>query len=163
MNTKPKLMEQSSSSLFSLTIDPITKAHLSETARWARFLAITGMVFIALGGVGVLYFGYIMSSMGNSLEEGYSGGRSAFFPGFGVGVAIFYIILLVIWFFPLMYLLRFSSRARRALHTNDQQALNDSFLNLKACFRYVGILTIIILAFYTLGIVFAIVGSAAFS
>ena len=34
--------------LFSLSIDPLTKAHLNDTARWARFLSISGMVVLVL-------------------------------------------------------------------------------------------------------------------
>ena len=51
---------------------------------------------------------------------------------------------------------------RRVLF-KDQNALNISPQNLKICFRYVGIITIIILALYALAIVFAIVGATAFS
>jgi hypothetical protein len=52
---------------------------------------------------------------------------------------------------------------RAALNGNDQQALNTSFQNLKACFRYIGIITIIALVFLAIGLVFGIMGAAAFS
>ena len=155
-------MEHSnSSSLFSLSIDPVTKAHLHETAKSARFLAILGMVFLILGVIGIIFFATAMSSFTGSFENQYGGATPM--SAFGVGIALVYIILLVIWFFPLLYLLRFSNRMRVALHGNDQQALNVAFQNLKICFRFVGIVTIIVLALYTIAIAFAIVGSAALS
>ena len=154
-------MEQTSSpSLFSLSIDPVTKAHLGETTRWARFLAIVGMVLLALGVVGVIFFATYMSSfnaMGNSYgTTGYP------FAGFGITFALFYIIILAVWFFPLLFLLRFANRMRVALNGNDQQALNVAFQNLKITFRFVGIVTIIVLALYAIMIIFALIGTAAF-
>lgn len=157
-------MEQThTSALFSLTIDPITKAHLSETARWAKFLAIVGMIFLAL----MLVFGIFLSTMMTSAAsrfgevDGYN--TSSIFAGFGVGMAVLYIILAVIAFFPLLFLLRFSNRMKAALVNNDQQQLNTSFQNLKVYFRYLGIITIIILALYAIAIVFGVLGAAAFS
>jgi hypothetical protein len=42
---KLKFMEQNQGpSLFGLEIDAAGKSHLSETARWAKFLAIAGMI-----------------------------------------------------------------------------------------------------------------------
>jgi Mg2+ and Co2+ transporter CorA len=52
---------------------------------------------------------------------------------------------------------------RTALSANDQQALNSAFQNLKICYRYIGILTIIGLVFLAIAVVFGIIGAAAFS
>ena len=50
-------MEQShSQELFSLQIDPLTKSHLWETARWAKFLSIVGFVLCGLILIGGLFF-----------------------------------------------------------------------------------------------------------
>jgi hypothetical protein len=38
-------MEQNQdNSLFNLSVDTVSKAHLKETAGWAKFLAIVGMI-----------------------------------------------------------------------------------------------------------------------
>lgn len=144
-------------SLFSLAIDPVTKVHLSETAKWARFLSILGFILLGLfiiGGISIALF------VGRPLDT--YGGRSVF-DSFSVGMSFAYIVAAIIWFFPLLFLFRFSSRMKTALNGNDQNALNTSFQNLKISFRYVGIITIIVLALYALLLVFAIVGAAAFS
>lgn len=143
--------------LFSLNIDPVTKAHLSETAKWARFLAVVGFVLLGLfllGGIAVALF------TDRPLD---TYGGSGAFSAFGVGISFVFLLASVIWFFPLLFLFRFGSRMRTALNGNDQNALNTSFQNLKICVRYVGIITIIIIALYALLLVFAIVGVAAFS
>ena len=51
--------------------------------------------------------------------------------GLGVGVAIMYIIIAVIAFFPFLFILRFANQMKAALHSNDQDLLNSSFQNLK--------------------------------
>lgn len=152
--------QQQSSSLFSLSIDPLTKGHLTEAAKWARFLAIVGMVSLVLMILFGLFFSTMMATSSNPFEEPVEGG-SGLMSYVGVGMSILYIILAVIWFFPLLYLLRFSNGMRAALQGNDQNALNVSFQNLKSCFRYVGIITIIILVLYALMFALVIVGGAA--
>jgi hypothetical protein len=155
-------MEQTSS-LFSLSIDPVTKSYLAETARWARFLAICGFVLLGI----MLLFGIFVlvglsSNISTNLGQEYGGNNM--FGAMGMGAFAFaYIISALIIFFPMLYLLRFANRMRASLNGNDQQALNYSFQNLKAYFRFLGILVIIILAFYAIGIIFAIIGTAAFS
>jgi hypothetical protein len=42
---------------------------------------------------------------------------------------------------------------QRALRNNDQTSLNASLGNLKSCFKFVGILTIVVLSFYFLGVI----------
>jgi len=157
---------QASSELFSLSIDPVTKAHLGETAKWARFLAICGMIMLVIAFLGVIFFAYTMSTLGGRFAgiEGMEGAGNPYFgAGFGVGMAVFYLILLAIWFFPLMYMLRFAGRMRTALAGNDQQALNVAFQNLKICFRFIGIVTIIILALWAIALVFGIIGASMFT
>lgn len=141
-------------SLFSLSIDPSSKGHLSEAAKWARFLAIVGFVFL-----GFLLLAGIFVSVTLSRFDNY--GDPTFRPGglgavMGAGTAVLYIIMALIYFFPLLFLLRFANAAQSALASNDQELLVQSFLNLKRFLRYVGILTIIALAFMVLSIVFSL-------
>lgn len=142
--------------LFSLVIDPVTKAHLNDTARWARFLSIAGLVIIGLAFILAVLtltlwkdrtFGYTITGREN--EEVTNTMR--------IGYMIFMMCLLLVAFFPLMYLLQFSNRMRVALAANEQQDLNLSFLNLKKYFRYLGIIILIALAFYAVGFVMTII------
>ena len=141
-------MEQPNT-IFSLSIDPVTKSHLIEAAKWARFLAIVGMISLALLVVLGFYFSIMMTG---TLKERFdeTGNSQAISLGIGIGVAIMYLVMAVIWFFPLMYLLRFSNQMRTAIEGNDQESLNTSVQNLKICFRYLGIVTIIGILFYIL-------------
>jgi len=148
-----------SSSLFSLTIDPLTKAHLGETARWARFLAIVGMIVLVLGLIVSLMATTVFTRfMGFPTGVDDNNTLSATMRGAAVVVTV---ITLAIVFFPLLFLLRFANAMRRALAANDQTRLNESFQNLKVYFRYLGILVIIFLVLYGIIIAIGVMGIAA--
>ena len=144
---------EDNSSLFSLTIDPVTKSYLLDTARWAKFLSIMGFILCVLIVVMGVFFG-------SQLTLIYSRDGQLMPAGTNIVLACLSVIVAVIYFFPCLYLFRFSSKMKLALNSNEQEKLNASFENLKSLFRYVGILTIVILAIYGLLLVFAILGFA---
>lgn len=151
-------MEENQSQLFSLTIDPVTKTHLSETARWARFLAIVGLISVVLLVIGGVIYSIWITALMQEAQNTY-GFNSGYSTGYTIGIAIFFVIMAAVAFFPMLYMLRFANQMRGALNGNDQQSLNTSFQNLKIYFRYVGIITIIGLGLWVLW--FLVVGMAA--
>ena len=155
-------MEQNQA-LFSLSIDPVTKSYLIETSKWAKFLAIIGMIALVLMMVFGVAMAVGMSSALNTYETEYSGSPTGFGTMSAGIMGGLYIVIAVIMFFPLLYLLRFANRVKAAMYGNDQNSLNVSFQNLKSYFKFLGILTIIYLALIILGIVFALMSMAAMS
>src|SRR5436190_18245238 len=98
-------------SLFGLGIDPTSKAHLSEAARWAKFLAICGFVSLTLMVIYGIFISFYFSTMMDGLEN--SPYRSRGMGNiFGVGMAVFYIVCAVIGFFPYFFLFRFASKMK---------------------------------------------------
>lgn len=148
-------MEQPNS-LFSLSIDPATRSHLSEASKWARFLAIAGMISLVLLVAFGVYVSTVMTANLDRQFEDINGGNSTLADGVGVGMAVIYLVIAVIWFFPLMYLLKFSNQMQNAIAGNNQEVLNSSFQNLKICFRYLGIVTIIGVIFYLIAFLITI-------
>jgi hypothetical protein len=146
-------------SLFGFGIDQSSRAHLSEAAKWAKFLAIVGFVMCGLIVVLAIFAGSFLALMSNSFNDGYSS-STRLSGGMGAFVAIFYIGIAILFFLPYLFLFRFATRMKTALNTNDQLTLNTSFQNLKIMFRYVGILTIVMLSFYALIILIAIATAA---
>ena len=146
--------------LFSLTIDQATKTNLSETARWARFLAIVGFVFLLLMVLVGIYSTLTINRFEDNYREMGGLGATGMFSSAGTGVALMYILMAVIWFFPLLFTLRFANHMQRALQNNDQELLAASFLNLKVCFRYLGIITVIFLALIALSMLLGVIGLA---
>jgi len=149
--------ESQNTSLFGLGIDPATKAHLSETARWAKFLAIVGFVLIGFMVLMVIFAGAFLGTLTSGFRTSETSAPAA---GMAASFQFFFLILFVaIYFFPCLFLFHFANKMKTALAANDQETLNTSFQNLKKFFRFIGILTIIVLAFYAIIILFALLGA----
>lgn len=146
--------------LFGFGIDPTSRAHLAEAAKWAKFLAIVGFVVCGLIVIIGIFFGSFLSMMSGVYGDEYRG-SSAVTSGIGAFMAVVYIGMAILFFFPYLFLFRFANGMKSALNTNDQLTLNSSFQNLKIMFRYVGILTIVLLSFYALAILMVIVTAAS--
>ena len=147
-------MEQKvDSSLFGLSIDPVSKMHLWDTARWAKFLAMMGFIVCGLIVLIGIFAGtaFEMYRMRYDLTDSAKETR-----GLGALVAIAYILLGLLGFFPSLFLFHFATKMKMALMSNDQNTLNTSFQNLKKTLRYVGVVTIILLVFFLIAIFFAV-------
>ena len=152
-------MEQQNTSLFGFSIDETSKVHLAEAAKWARFLAIIGFIVCSL----VVIVGIFAGSIFSSFTRGYGdefGGASRLGSGLGAFMTILYIGIAILYFFPCLFLFRFANLMKVALSTNEQGTLNSSFQNLKKMFRYVGILTIVLLSIYAILFLLAIATAA---
>jgi hypothetical protein len=136
--------------LFELQVDQQSIGYLSETARWAKFLSIVGFVVCGLMVIFSLFFSSIMSTISKIGSGNDSFGASTMAIS-NYAFSIVYIIIALLYFFPCLYLFNFSSKMQTALRNNDQLNLNAALGNLKSCFKFVGILTIVVLSFYLLG------------
>jgi hypothetical protein len=129
----------------SQTVNPVTinsemKTYLAETARWGKFLAIMGYI-----GVGFLVLAGIIVMIVLSVADGITD------VNFPVGIfGIIYIALAVVYYFPVHYLHRFSSSMKQGMTADNEQHVLRGFENLKSLFRFLGILTIVVLSIYAL-------------
>ena len=143
------------SPLFGLTIDPMIRSHLSETARWAKFLSIVGFIGCGL----IVLLGIFLSINFESLERRNSYyNDTRVFAGLGAVMGFVYIIGAVLYFFPCLFLFRFSNKMKASLASENQDNLNVAFQNLKILYRFKGILTIIALSLYLLAFIFGGLG-----
>ncbi|MDP4131942.1 MAG: DUF5362 family protein [Bacteroidota bacterium] len=147
-------MEQSTpANLFDLQLDQQAGSYLGEAARWARFLSILGFI---LCGLMVLMGAFLGSRIADSLSN--MGGSSMLGGGF---FSMIYVLIALIYFFPCLYLFHFGTKMRTALTNNDQETLSASLKNLKSCFKFFGVLAIIVLSLYALAIIALIIGGVA--
>ena len=131
-----------------LLITDLMKESLSKMAYWGKFFAVMG--FIAMGLM--VFGGLAMMSIGGS----FAGGAYGFNPGvFG----FIYIIFAVIYFFPSKYMYDFSTQCRQALNFNSQVKITDALGNLASIFTFWGVFTLIILGFYAVFFIFAILAA----
>jgi MFS family permease len=147
-----ELENQAQESNIELTPDSIT--YLSETRKWAKFLAILGFVSMGFLVIFGFFFGTFFSELSGQETE-------LPFPSFFIG--FFYLIMAVLYFFPILYLYQFSSLIKKALNYRSKDQLSLAFKSLKSHYRFIGIMTIVIFGFYILILLVAmIVGFSSF-
>lgn len=137
---------------FELRLNEISKKYLRETAKWAFMLSIIGFILVGLFVLfAVLIF--VMSSALNSASNPFQtqGLPIAF-------VAFIYIIMAALYFFPVLYLYKFSRKMKVALLEKNTEDLTAAFSNLKSFFKFLGVMMLIIIGIYVLVFVFAIIG-----
>ncbi len=135
---------------------PEIQKYLLTTAKWAKFLSIVSFVTI---GFMVLVFIFAGSFLGSSPLGGGPEMLGA------APVLAIYAVILMIYIFPTLYLYRFSTNIKRGINSNDNELVTTSFLNLKKCFAFIGILTAIFVGLYLLMIIIGLLfgGLAALS
>lgn len=129
-----------------IEIEQQTLDQLNTARKWAMFLSIVGFIFLGL----LLIMGLIA---GTFLKIFNSGGQGVGIPE--VFVFIFMLLLAIIYFFPVLFLFRFSKLTSLAIQSLDKQVLHKAFANLKYYFVYIGVLIILVLAFYFIVLVVA--------
>ena len=140
-----------------LEVNDTVRDHLANAAKWGRFLSIVGFVGIGLTVVLGLFFGAFINMMTSGLYNEDMFGYEEGFLAYGIFSPWFYtmiyFIFAVIYFFPVLYLYRFSSKMLKALPGQNQEQMESSLSNLKSLFSYMGILTIVLLGLYGLIVV----------
>jgi len=58
------------------------------------------------------------------------------------------ILMAVLYFFPAYYLFKFASKTNDAFNNNNTEYLASAFENLKSHYKFIGIMTIIMIVFY---------------
>jgi len=131
--------------LFDLQVDQAAQFYLRDAARWARFLAIAGFVFCGLFVVFAVLVLTLLATLLNTMGTSPTSGGMGAAP-----IAAVYFGIAALNFFPNLYLFNFGGRMRAALRDNDQVQLNIAFKNVRALFRFVGVLMIIGLGLFVL-------------
>jgi hypothetical protein len=119
-------------------------SYLNETRKWTIFLAILGFIFLGFMVIMSFSFGTLFSTFGGE-------GINPPFPGFLF--AGIYLLMVVIYFFPILYLYKFSSFTKKGLIEKNETLLTLAFKNLKSHYKYIGVFTITILSIYLLALI----------
>ena len=135
-----------------LVIDWRSKEFLKETAKWTKFLAILGFVGIGLMVLGSLVMLFAPSSLMSNGDFPFGG---------KIFMMLLYLAFAVLYYFPISYLYQFSENTKKAIENNDNNAIRDAFEFLKSHYKFMGLLTIILLAFYAIMIFIGLIGAGA--
>lgn len=122
--------------------------HIDEARKWSMFLAIFGFISVGLLVLASLTSGIVVAFIGDSFIS----------PAMGIGISILYLIMAVLYFFPVYYLFNFSGKAKQAVKSSDSKSLTESMHFLKAHYKFMGIMVIVMLALYPVIIVLSVLG-----
>ena len=145
-------MEQDQSTPQPLLIDSSGHAYLSETVKWAKFLAILGFIMCGFMVLAAFFIGTFMSMLSPmSNLEGMEGAPMPMIGRLGGGfLTVLYLIIAFVYFIPCLYLYRFADRTQRGLLGSDQYIFTSGLHQLKSLFRFMGILSIVVIGLYLL-------------
>lgn len=134
-----------------LNLNAASKSFLREIAGWTKFLAILGFVFVGLLVLIAIFAGTIYSSVLGALAI-----NSAI--DFGLLMTAVYLIVALIYFFPILFLYKFSVRLKKALQSKEDEDLTGALEMLKSHYKFIGVFTIIVLSLYVLAIIAGMMG-----
>lgn len=144
-------MLQQPSDIFEITISEKAKAHLLETCRWTKFLAILTFIVIGLMMAGLLAV-FAMGSMAAVMSNGFSALGA-------VGAFLVMTLLVALYWYPSYMLYRFSVSIKSGILHNNQQMVEDGFRYEKNMYRFLGILTILLICVYLVIILSAVIST----
>lgn len=127
--------------------------YLHTIRRWAKIISIIMFVMIGM----LLLMGIIMSYAMNTIAS-----EIPQLPmGFPVGaIALMYVFIAVIYFFPVYYLYKFSQHLEFALNARSEQELTVALQFLKNHYTIVGVLMIIGIIMMALAFIIAFFAAA---
>ena len=143
------MMENPITQLEQLTLNNASRSFLKETAKWTYFLSIVGFVFVGLMVLVSFFAGALFSNLPNSEAMPFN---------FGPFMTIIYLVMALVYFFPILYLFKFSTKMKIALQSKIDEDLAVALENLKSHYKFVGVFTIIIISIYVLFFLLAIIG-----
>lgn len=121
-----------------LTLSPASEGYFKEISNWGMFFAILGFVGVGLLFLASLFVGLIFSFVKNPAMPGIT----------GVILTVVYFAMAIVYLFPIIYLYRFSNMVKTGIIKRDESQMEEGFRNLKSHFKFIGILTIVIIVLY---------------
>ena len=123
--------------------------YLSEIGKWSMFFAILGFIGIAL----MILVGFFAGTIFSALPQG----NAMPIPGFLFG--LIYIILGGVYYLPMKYLYNFAAKISIAVRKKEAPLLEESLMNLKSHYKFMGIMYIVIFSLYIFIAIGAIIAS----
>ena len=132
---------------FALGLTSEAVGHLDVIRKWTMFLSIIGFIMSGFLVIMGLSMGFLMNL---APEANRLSGVA------GALIGLLYIVVAIVYFFPFLFLFRFSKMAKQSLLSSSAPGLALAFKNLKSHYVVIGILAIVGLACIPLGVIAAI-------
>lgn len=137
-----------------LVLNTKSKAFLREIAKWTFFFSILGFIGIAFTIIGAILMGTTYAPMLDMI------GQQQGVASISIVLTITYLVIALLYFMPVLYLFKFSRKMKTAIATKNDETLADAFENLKSHYKFIGVLTIIMISLYVLLIGFSLVAGS---
>ena len=136
--------------------------YLKAASPWMRFLGIIGFIgcgFLVLFGIFMVTLPAIFLRMADIPDTEVEAARQGVVGIMGAVGGLFYILAAVLSFFPSRWLYKTGAKLRSYARTGSDLDLEEAFRNSRAFWKFLGIITIIWLAFLPVGIVITTVAA----
>ena len=138
-----ELKAQKPSTSFNITESMLFS--LKQTKPWTKLISIIGFIYVGF----MIIFGIGGSFMFSRF------GSSNSFPS-SITLTVIYLLLGILYFFPCLFLFRFSSSIGRLLEGGGAAEMEEALVNQKSFWKFVGILAIISIIMAIVGIIAAV-------
>ena len=134
--------------LANVPVTPLMVEHLRATKPWVRLISVIMFISVGLMWLGGVFLMFMPSPMGM---------RN---PGFvGPVIGIVYILFGGLYIFPAYFLHQYASSINDFVQGGGDSAMESALGSQKSFWRFVGILTLVIISLYALVFLFAIFGA----
>ena len=123
-----------------LTISTASEIYFKEISNWGMFFSILGFVGVGIIFLASIFIGFLFAFIDIPGMPGQT----------GVILAIVYFAMAVVLLFPVVYLFRFSNMVKVGIIKRDEAQIEEGIRNLKLHFKFIGILSIVIILLYFL-------------
>lgn len=119
--------------------------------RWAKFLAISSFVLLPISALIIIGVGFMVGQTDTYAQTSQTTGYTP--AEYQWSYALVYLLIILVLLIPAYYLYKFSNSTLEALYEEDSTALTKAFRFLKNHYKYIAVITIAGLMFYTLAII----------
>lgn len=136
-----------------LVVTEDIRSYIYETAKWAKFLSIVGFFMTGI----FIMIAFSASAFETALNQT-PGGQQMAHLGSTV-LMIMMLLFALVYFYPSLMLFKYAVAAKTAVLYGEQDSLTIAMSKMKSFFKFWAILTIVIIAFYLLSFLAAIVAT----
>lgn len=137
-----------------LVVNTQSKSFLREISKWTFFFSILGFIAIAFIIIGAILMSTLYAPMLDMI------GQQQGVSSISLVLTITYFVMALLYVMPVLYLFKFSKKMKKAIATKNDDVLAEAFENLKSHYKFIGVLTIIMISLYVLLIGFSIVAGS---
>ena len=141
-----------------LELNELAIDSLRTSAKWSTFLSIIGFIGLGFILLPALLVGSVFSTMSDNMGMAMNpmAGIMKFMP-------LFYVFLAAIYFFPVYYLFKYAAGMKKALNFRNSEMVAESLLYLKSHHKFLGIMTIVVISLYIVGMIAMVIFAASMS